>query len=539
VGKGPTNLTGFYNGVTVGAFSYVIILHRGDNVPSFYQIQNDAELIERTNQIDTSVVRTTKEECFSYFAGQSDKMIVNKDYDAIITDGLVLLYDSNFLPSYPSTSSTWYNLGPLQQNALLENGPIFNSNGWIEFDGTNDFIKITSTSSISFQPNQNFSLFCIFNVKSINGTTSVSDNTGVIFGQGITSGSFGIGANYNQITNSYNFRIGVRTTSNTIISSDTNSLVLNVIYNVGFSYSPTSIKVYIDGVLKNTISTTSISSSAFSSSDYHIYRNYPVPGGNGRWLNGNVYGCSIYNKSLSDQEVLQNYYLCNIQTTNLSFLVDPRNIVSNETSTTITDLTSNKFIFNYEETVEKSGSFGGTLRLNSGRLYRNAVSWYGNYTFGFWFKNQGSIQSALFYTESNRGPSGCARVYSIMQSNGTFRYRVWDNSSTTPLGGGQRQVDTITNVQDGNWHFVTCVWSNGNSNRGRGLYVFVNGVLEATTDIIGNDGSYASLHIGGASGCIGTAAWNCYLGPFMQYSNLAMNDIQVMNLYESYRSRYR
>ena len=73
VGKGPSSETGFYNGVTVGTFSYVMVLHRGDNVPTFYQIQDDEELILRTNQIDKSTVRTTKEECFSYFAGQSDK----------------------------------------------------------------------------------------------------------------------------------------------------------------------------------------------------------------------------------------------------------------------------------------------------------------------------------------------------------------------------------------------------------------------------------------------------------------------------------
>jgi hypothetical protein len=36
--------------------------------PAIYPCANDTELIERTNQIDKSVVRTTKEECFSYFA---------------------------------------------------------------------------------------------------------------------------------------------------------------------------------------------------------------------------------------------------------------------------------------------------------------------------------------------------------------------------------------------------------------------------------------------------------------------------------------
>ena len=149
-GKGPTNETGFYNGVDIGTFSYVIVLHRGENVPTFYQIQNDTELIERTNQIDKSVVRTTKEQCFSYFAGQSDKMVVNKDYDTIVTDGLVLNLDAGFLPSYPGTGSSWYDLGGSGNNGTLENGPTFNSGngGSIVFDGTNDWVNFGASGLV-------------------------------------------------------------------------------------------------------------------------------------------------------------------------------------------------------------------------------------------------------------------------------------------------------------------------------------------------------------------------------------------------------
>ena len=92
--------------------------------------------------------RTTKEECSSYFAGQSDKMLLNKDYESIVTDGLVLNFDAGFLPSYPGTGSSWYDLGPSQSNGTLQNGPTFDSGGWINFDGSNDYVSISSKSLV-------------------------------------------------------------------------------------------------------------------------------------------------------------------------------------------------------------------------------------------------------------------------------------------------------------------------------------------------------------------------------------------------------
>jgi len=154
-GKGPTNETGFWNGFPVGTFSYVIYQNKESNGPSIYPIQNDAELIERTNQIDTSVVRTTKEECFSYFAGQSDKMIVNKDYDSVSTDGLVLNFDTSFLGSYPFTGSLVYDISSNNNHSTFANGQLWTEkgseyggsfSGSIDFDGTNQVINFTASN---------------------------------------------------------------------------------------------------------------------------------------------------------------------------------------------------------------------------------------------------------------------------------------------------------------------------------------------------------------------------------------------------------
>jgi hypothetical protein len=180
----------------------------------------------------------------------------------------------------------------------------------------------------------------------------------------------------------------------------------------------------------------------------------------------------------------------------------------------------------------------GYKTLSNSRVKR-FLGWYGNYTISFWIKMVDLSFSGYFYTESNRGPSGCARVYSYINSNGTFTYNVWDNSSFGTFGTGNFAVTTTTNVRDGNWHQITCIWSNGNSNRTRGIYVYCDGVQEAYTDMIGNDGSYASMHLGGASGCVGEVASNSYLGPILQYNNVALTNNQVQQNYNAHAGRFR
>jgi hypothetical protein len=186
--------------------------------------------------------------------------------------------------------------------------------------------------------------------------------------------------------------------------------------------------------------------------------------------------CLTYYAEQTDKMVLNLDYGV-LQTTDLTFCLDAGFTATQSNSSTITDLTSNQYIFNYEGTVSTTTSNGGALYLNGGRIYRDSLGWYGNYTISFWVKMT-SIQSGYFYTESFRGEGGCARIYSTMDGNGSFYYNVWDNSSIGPLGRGSFSVATTTNVQDGNWHQITCVWSNGSSNQTRGIYVFVDGVQE-------------------------------------------------------------
>ena len=93
VGKGTTDSTGFYDGITPPTGGYTIYLNKASGGPQIHTAANNTQLITLTNII-AGTSYTTANECFNYYAGQSDKMVVNSDYPAIVTNGLVCNFDA-------------------------------------------------------------------------------------------------------------------------------------------------------------------------------------------------------------------------------------------------------------------------------------------------------------------------------------------------------------------------------------------------------------------------------------------------------------
>ena len=100
VGKGITSSTDYYNGITPPSGGYTIYLNKASGGPQIHTAANDTQLITLTNII-AGANYTTANECFNYFNGQSDKMIFNRDYQPIITNGLIMNLDAGFVPSFP------------------------------------------------------------------------------------------------------------------------------------------------------------------------------------------------------------------------------------------------------------------------------------------------------------------------------------------------------------------------------------------------------------------------------------------------------
>jgi hypothetical protein len=316
VGKGPTSTTGYYNGITPPSGGYTIYLNKESNGPSIYTASNDAQLISLTNSI-AGTSYTTANECLVYFAGQTDKMVLNRNYEGIVTNGLVLNLDAGFTPSYPRSGTTWIDLSLSGNNGTLTNGPTFSSNdgGSIMFDGTNDYIQLDKTSSV-WQSNNEMTIISTFKLSGW-PDSFVQSRVPLLAKTSNNSFEFALWVNGNVPVwggNTYASAFECWPSNGSgnlvLVSSAQNSLSLNTIYIVAGVFNGNSSPyglIYINGVLKNTTNTKSgnmTASSSFMRIGGRLPDSYVA---SGQYLNGSVYNTQIYNRALSETEVLQNY----------------------------------------------------------------------------------------------------------------------------------------------------------------------------------------------------------------------------------------
>jgi hypothetical protein len=177
VSKGDTPTSGYWNGITPPVGGYTIYLNKATQGPAIFVATNDASLISITNRI-AGANYTTAGECLSWFATQNDKMVFNRDYESIVTNGLINLYDSGFRSSYPTINTSWYDM-ITNDVATLINGPVFNSgeNGSIFFDGVND--TASTTINIEAPANSNLQSLGVW----LNGNGTNNSFTGTDAGQ--------------------------------------------------------------------------------------------------------------------------------------------------------------------------------------------------------------------------------------------------------------------------------------------------------------------------------------------------------------------
>ena len=66
----------------------------------------------------------------------------------IPTNGLVLALDATAERSYPGSGTTWYDLSGQGNNATLNNGTSWNSSGYMQTDGIDDYISVPNDVSL-------------------------------------------------------------------------------------------------------------------------------------------------------------------------------------------------------------------------------------------------------------------------------------------------------------------------------------------------------------------------------------------------------
>jgi hypothetical protein len=337
---GPTNITGFYSTTIPSTSGYTVYNENGGTL-SYESVSGTTPLINYLSN-KRGVLMTTDGESLSWAAGQSNIFVTNREYENIVTSGMVLNLDAGFVSSYPTSATTWYDLSYSGNNGTLTNGPTFSSlsGGSIVFDGTNDYVLINRPSEITTGGSITVSLWAKWTT--VGTTTStiqalVDNNHSGSPIQGF------IIQDRPDLNKSLQF--GVQPNTNGSIS--TFQVGNGTWKHITGTYVTGSNRLYIDG----SFNASTTAEPSMSTVQPYISLGYWqfTPS---RYLNGNIANFQIYNRALSPFEVYQNYNstkgrfgVPDIVTSGLTLNLDAGNPYSynplNTGSTTWTDISGN------------------------------------------------------------------------------------------------------------------------------------------------------------------------------------------------------
>jgi hypothetical protein len=433
---GPTPITDWWSGINPPVSGYTAYAKKAANGPSIMVAQNDNDLLGIARAFGASSSVTTTAGALNYFASQSDMIVVNKNYNNIVTSGLVLNLDASFVASYPVSGTSWYDISGSGNTGTLQNGPTFDSvGGSIVFDGSDDFILLNQTLTLTDQFTLN--LFIL----------PFSTSTKVLLGNN--------GGDYLQINNASALGLFSSNASTTLdgYSWDTsNSSMVTVTRS-----NTNVIQTYRNGV---------VSVSGNLTGDFRI-KQIGQRGNSSRFYEGKIYACQIYDRALSSTEILQNYYGGPIVTSGLTFAVDAGNLVS--------------FQNGAGSTFSLVGSYTGTLQ--NGVAYTTGGG--GGWVFDGSDDRIDLQQNAILNSSSvtvcawvNLNSDGTRHI--VLANWGGYALEVNSNASVvmyTLSSGSQVGATTGTNaITWGKWSFIVGVYDNNLSQ----ISTYVDGILQAT-----------------------------------------------------------
>jgi hypothetical protein len=428
----------------------------------------------------------------------------------IVQDGLVFMVDANNLVSYPKSGTTWYNLTGSSGNALFYNGPTYlpQYGGGINRDNTDDFIS----ASISVSTTTNYSVETWFKANPLTG------------------------ANYNALISAWNAPGGGAGSwewqfYNGVLGVHPNYTVAytpNTIAHAVYTQNGTETKIYLNGILQQTSTTSGVD---LRNGSIGI-GNLSAPGYGGYNLESTFYNVRLYNKTLTSDEVQQNYQATkdkflgqNIVTNGLVLNLDSANKDSYPgTGTTWTNLSGG----GYNGTLQNGPTFlsnvnGGIFSFdgtddyvttsNTGMLTNGT----GNFSYGVWVNFQGkptfgTIFENGLYTAGilirYYGPDDGIQIYAQNAYYGVY--------SLTP------SLNT--------WYYLSFV-RNGNF-----LDFYVNGIYQTALGFTANIFYDPNLFIGTSQ----HATWQTFNGyiPVAQIYNRGLSATEVLQNYNAQKTRF-
>lgn len=221
------------------------------------------------------------------WASQTDAGRTHIATKGIVQSGLVLNLDAGVSSSYPGSGTTWTDLSGNGNNMTLYNGVSY-SNGFLDFDGTDDYAQTTS-NGLTTGTNVQYSLEMWVNFDSFGpnrwwlaviGQSSGYGSLHWIGNEATSTGDFG------------SWDYGPRNSPNLIGTNQWLHLVT--------TFTGTILTTYV-----NSLSGTPVSNNSFNFTNTEFTIGFGFLGES--YFNGKVATSRIYNRALTAQEIQQNF----------------------------------------------------------------------------------------------------------------------------------------------------------------------------------------------------------------------------------------
>ena len=524
----PTNTTGYWNGITPPLSGYTIYtVPSGATTPSIVCPVTDNDVIYWAKVFGGGSNITTKGLALQYITSAlTNTIVVNENYPNIVTSGVAINLDSTFVPSYPVSGSTTYDISGNEATGTLSN-VTFLSDRVFSFNGSNSNIICSSSTALN---NLSASTFCVL----YNWTEDVSVTSTSLIYKSDNDGSAGW---FISILNTYG-GIGISVPQSVddsryyLPASQTPArntwAYLTITWTGIITTFGNQIKIYINGVENTTTPQTLGTGSGSRSSDaaepLNIGNNR---GGSAFYFGGYIAGVQIYNRVLSSTEILQNYYQSSIVTSGLTLTSDASNLVSYFTGSTWYDLTANKYVgtLNNTPTFFSNGiTFNGTNQFAS---YNYTGGTTDSYTFTCWVKTTSSSGGKVFV---GRGRDSFGAGWSMYLGTSSSNTPAFDVVTTTPSTAAIL-CEGVTTMAINTWYFLAGTW-----NPGVELKVYINGVLDNTTTTTTTNLRTSTTGINLAT-LSNSAFYPCTIGSFAIY-NRVLSAAEISNNYSATRDIY-
>jgi len=337
-------------------------------------------------------------------------------------NGLILRYIIKDINSYTGTNNVIDLVG--NSNATLVNGPTFSVNGYLNFDGSNDYlITNTSLNSKLSPPNTStvISFFCWIYLQ---------DNGVIISEQGTTiPDSNWFDSQIELVSGTLRFSVWPYSFGTSKITSSI-STPLNNWYYVGLTYDGTTLRAYVNGSLAG-----SSTYNRQTPSDFGLYYTIGFGSitnqGDGTYAKLKLGDFHVYNIALSQQQIFNNYNTTKndyIYTGSMSIWIDANDPAS-FSGGPISDLSGNNYTHTLTAGSTSSIIFGFKSFDCSTDNKRIEVNGTGptlpttGYTYVSWARIISSSASfrTLIYTNS-------PKYTPIIIPNGTNTLGYWDTA---------------------------------------------------------------------------------------------------------------